>query len=89
MYSTVDRQFQQEIPNELNIVIRENTCPHLLQFYGAILHEQNLWICMELMDTSLSRFYIFVYHKLHHCIPEIVLAYITLAVRIFFSTIFN
>jgi hypothetical protein len=35
---------------------------------------------MELMETSLDRFYKFVYHKLDQCIPEAILAYITLAV---------
>ena len=71
--------------NELDIVMRENTCPHIVQFYGALFKEGDCWICMELMDTSLDRFYKFVYHKLRQCIPESVLAYITLAVSVTFK----
>jgi mitogen-activated protein kinase kinase 4 len=71
--------------NELDIVMRENTCPHIVQFYGALFKEGDCWICMELMDTSLDRFYKFVYHKLHQSIPESVLAYITLSVSLFYS----
>lgn len=71
--------------NELDIVMRENTCPHIVIFYGALFKEGDCWICMELMDTSLDRFYKFVYHKLHQFIPENVLAYITLAVGLIHS----
>lgn len=67
--------------NELDIVMRENTCPYIVQFYGALFKEGDCWICMELMDTSLDRFYKYVYHKLNQSIPESVLAYMTLAVR--------
>ncbi len=66
--------------NELDIVMLENTCPHIVQFYGALFKEGDCWICMELMDTSLDRFYKYVYHKLNQSIPESVLAYIALAV---------
>ncbi|CAF3694893.1 unnamed protein product [Rotaria socialis] len=77
--STVDERCQKQMLNELDIVMRENTCPHIVKFFGALFKEGDCWICMELMDTSLDRFYKFVYHKLHQCIPESVLAYITLA----------
>ncbi|CAF0988106.1 unnamed protein product [Rotaria sordida] len=77
--STVDERCQKQMLNELDIVMRENTCPHIVKFYGALFKEGDCWICMELMDTSLDRFYKYVYHKLHQCIPESVLAYITLA----------
>lgn len=62
--------------------MRDNTCPFIVQFYGALFKEGDCWICMELMDTSLDRFYKYVYHKLNQLIPESVLAYITYAVRI-------
>jgi mitogen-activated protein kinase kinase 4 len=70
--------------HELNIVMRENNCPHIVQFYGALFKEGDCWICMELMNTSLDHFYKFVYHKLDQFIPESVLAYITLSVRLIF-----
>jgi len=77
--------------NELDIVMRENNCPHIVQFYGALFKEGDCWICMELMNTSLDYFYKFVYHKLDQFIPESVLSYITLSVRFsyfFFVIIF-
>lgn len=37
------------------------------------------WICMELMDTSLDKFYKFIYEKLKQRIPELILAKITVA----------
>ena len=37
------------------------------------------WICMELMETSLDKFYKFVYGKLRESIPEKVIGKITLA----------
>ncbi|CAF0837641.1 unnamed protein product [Adineta ricciae] len=77
--STVDERCQKQMLNELDIVMRENTSPHIVQFYGALFKEGDCWICMELMDTSLDRFYKFVYHKRHQSIPESVLAFITLA----------
>lgn len=77
--STVDERCQKQMLNELDFVVRENTCPYIVQFYGALFKEGDCWICMELMDTSLDRFYKFVYHKLKQSIPESVLAYITRA----------
>jgi len=77
--STVDEQCQKQMLNELDIVMRENNCPHIVQFYGALFKEGDCWICMELMNTSLDHFYKFVYHKLDQFIPESVLAYITLS----------
>src|SRR5215475_4053988 len=70
--------------NELYIVMRENNCPNIVQFYGALFKEGDCWICMELMNTSLDHFYKFVYHKLDQFIPESVLAYITLSVKFCF-----
>lgn len=37
------------------------------------------WICMELMDTSLDKFYKFIYEKLNERIPECILGKITVA----------
>ncbi|CAF4138171.1 unnamed protein product, partial [Adineta steineri] len=77
--STADEQCQKQMLVELDIVMRENTCPHIIQFYGALLEEGDCWICMELMNTSLDHFYKFIYHKLNQFIPENILAYITLS----------
>ncbi|CAF4693681.1 unnamed protein product [Rotaria sp. Silwood1] len=77
--STVDERCQKQMIKELDIVMRDNTCPHIVQFYGALFKEGDCWICMELMNTSLDHFYKFVYHKLDQFIPESILAYITFA----------
>ncbi|CAF2515181.1 unnamed protein product [Rotaria sp. Silwood2] len=77
--STVDERCQKQIIKELDFVMRDNTCPHIVQFYGALFKEGDCWICMELMNTSLDYFYKFVYHKLDQFIPESILAYITFA----------
>lgn len=37
------------------------------------------WICMELMDTSLDKFYKFIYERLNERIPECILGKITVA----------
>lgn len=41
------------------------------------------WICMELMATSLDKFYKFVYCSLDDVIPEEILGKITLAVSFY------
>lgn len=38
------------------------------------------WICMELMDTSLDKFYKIVHEKLNQRIPESFLGKVTMAV---------
>lgn len=44
------------------------------------LHAQgDCWICMELMDTSLDKFYKFIYERLNERIPECILGKITVA----------
>ena len=67
---TVHERCQKQMLNEFEIVMKENTCPFIVQFYGALFKEDDCWICMELMDTSLDRFYKYVYHKLHQSISE-------------------
>lgn len=29
----------------------------MVRFYGAMFREGDVWICMEVMDTSLDKFY--------------------------------
>jgi len=59
--------------------MRSNNCPFIVQFYGALFTEGDCWICMELMDISLDKFYRFTHHKLQQKIPESILGKITLA----------
>lgn len=39
------------------------------------------WICMELMDASLDKFYKFLFERLDSQVPEEILGKITVAVR--------
>lgn len=61
--------------------MRSSDCPHTVQFYGALCREGDVWICMEVMDTSLDKFYPRVYNN-SRAIPEPILANITLAVSL-------
>lgn len=46
----------------------------------ALVFQGDCWICMELMSTSLDKFYKYVYCALDNVIPEEILGKITLAV---------
>ncbi|GIY49469.1 hypothetical protein CEXT_207941 [Caerostris extrusa] len=48
-------------------------------FYGALFREGDVWICMEVMDTSLDKFYPKVFNN-EETIPEEVLAKVAFAV---------
>jgi len=54
--------------------------PHILSICSIHLLQGDCWICMELMDTSLDKFYKFIYEKLQERIPESILGKITVAV---------
>jgi len=77
--STVDEKEQKQLLMELDAVMRSNDCPYIVQFYGALFKEGDCWICMELMDISLDKFYRFCYEQLHERIPERILGKITVA----------
>lgn len=59
--------------------MRCSDCPHTVQFYGALFREGDVWICMEVMDMSLDKFYTKVY-KHNRSIPEDILGKIAFAV---------
>ncbi|KAL5962872.1 Dual specificity mitogen-activated protein kinase kinase 4 [Taenia solium] len=61
-------------------IIMKSKFERIVTFYGAIFHESECWICMELMDSSLDKFYKTVYLERKSFIPEAVLAMITVAV---------
>jgi hypothetical protein len=66
---------------DLDISMRSSDCPYTVQFYGALFREGDVWICMEVMDTSLDKFYT----KAYTCscsIPEDILGKISFAVRL-------
>jgi hypothetical protein len=60
-----------------------STVLHFAPFYSDYFFpflQGDCWICMELMDTSLDKFYKFIYEKLQRRIPESILGKITVAV---------
>jgi len=77
--STVDENEQKQLLMDLDVVMKSNECPYIVQFYGALFKEGDCWICMELMDTSLDKFYKYIYEKLNQRIPESILGKITVA----------
>ncbi|XP_050302294.1 dual specificity mitogen-activated protein kinase kinase 6 [Anthonomus grandis grandis] len=77
--ATVNTQEQKRLLMDLDISMRSSDCPYTVQFYGALFREGDVWICMEVMDTSLDKFYMKVY-KNGRKIPEHVLGKVTLAV---------
>ncbi|KAJ8682578.1 hypothetical protein QAD02_018370 [Eretmocerus hayati] len=77
--STVDEKEQKQLLMDLEVVMKSNECPFIVQFYGALFKEGDCWICMELMDTSLDKFYKFIYERLQETIPEGILGKITVA----------
>ncbi|XP_055352417.1 dual specificity mitogen-activated protein kinase kinase sek-1-like isoform X2 [Paramacrobiotus metropolitanus] len=66
---------------EVNSDIRQRygKCPYLVHSFGDLFWEGELWICMELMDTCLEKFYKSVF-RLNQRLPEDVIAYIAYAV---------
>ncbi|CAH0563699.1 unnamed protein product [Brassicogethes aeneus] len=77
--ATVNTQEQKRLLMDLDISMRSSACPYTVQFYGALFREGDVWICMEVMDMSLDKFYAKVYHHKQK-IPEEVLGKISLAV---------
>ncbi|XP_008206089.1 dual specificity mitogen-activated protein kinase kinase 3 [Nasonia vitripennis] len=77
--ATVNTQEQKRLLMDLDISMRCSDCPYTVQFYGALFREGDVWICMEVMDMSLDKFYTKVY-KHNRSIPEEILGKIAFAV---------
>jgi len=77
--STVDEKEQKQLLMDLEVVMNSNDCPYIVLFFGAIFKEGDCWICMQLMDNSLDKFYKFIYDELSESIPEPFIGKITLA----------
>ncbi|CAI9719581.1 specificity mitogen-activated kinase kinase 4-like isoform X3 [Octopus vulgaris] len=77
--STVDEKDQKQLLMDLDVVMRSNDCPYIVQFYGALFKEGDCWICMEVMDISLDKFYKFIYSVMISTMPEEILGKIAVA----------
>jgi serine/threonine protein kinase len=42
---------------DMNVMVNSVGCPNIVAFYGAIFWENDLWIFMEILDSSLDKFY--------------------------------
>uniref|UniRef100_A0A3B5QAS1 mitogen-activated protein kinase kinase n=1 Tax=Xiphophorus maculatus TaxID=8083 RepID=A0A3B5QAS1_XIPMA len=81
--ATVNTLEQKRLLMDLDISMRTVDCFYTVTFYGALFREGDVWICMELMDTSLDKFYKKVFQK-GQTIPEDILGKITVAVSFSF-----
>ena len=64
---------------DLDISLRSSDCPYTVHFYGAMFREGDVWICMEVMETSVDKFYGKVF-KAGRAMPEWVLGKIAFSV---------
>lgn len=76
---TVNSLEQKRILMDLDVSMRSGSCPYTVTFYGALFREGDVWICMEVMDASLDKFYQNIY-KNGERIPEEVLGKISFSV---------
>ncbi|KAL8175400.1 UNVERIFIED_CONTAM: Dual specificity mitogen-activated protein kinase kinase 3 [Gekko kuhli] len=77
--ATVNTQEQKRLLMDLDISMRTVDCFYTVTFYGALFREGDVWICMELMDTSLDKFYKKVLEK-KKMIPEDILGKIAVSI---------
>ncbi|KPP61712.1 Dual specificity mitogen-activated protein kinase kinase 3-like [Scleropages formosus] len=77
--ATVNSEEQKRLLMDLDISMRTVDCPYTVTFYGALFREGDVWICMELMDTSLDKFYRKVIKK-GKKIPEDILGKIAVSI---------
>ena len=77
--STVDEKEQKQLLMDLEVVMKSNDCNTIVKFFGALFKEGDCWICMELMDTSLDKFYKFICERQHQRIRESIICQITVA----------
>ncbi|XP_013395500.1 dual specificity mitogen-activated protein kinase kinase 6 [Lingula anatina] len=76
---TLNSQEQKRLLMDLDVAMRSGSCPYTVHFYGALFREGDVWICMEVMDLSLDKFYKKVFN-LGRTIPEEVLGKIAISV---------
>jgi len=55
--ATVNTVEQRRLLTDLDISMKSSECVFTVHFYGAMFREGDVWICMEVMDTSVDKFY--------------------------------
>ncbi|XP_054159180.1 dual specificity mitogen-activated protein kinase kinase 6-like [Oppia nitens] len=71
-------QEQRRLLMDMNVLVNSAGCPNIVEFYGAIFSEGDLWLFMEIMDSSLDKFYRKAYTRVdiptnENAIPESIL----------------
>uniref|UniRef100_A0A2I3T425 mitogen-activated protein kinase kinase n=1 Tax=Pan troglodytes TaxID=9598 RepID=A0A2I3T425_PANTR len=77
---------QKRLLMDLDINMRTVDCFYTVTFYGALFREGDVWICMELMDTSLDKFYRKVLDK-NMTIPEDILGEIAVMTQALLASV--
>ena len=54
---TAISQEQQKQLMDMDVLNKGKGCPNIVEFYGALFWEGDLWIFMQIMDLSLDKFY--------------------------------
>jgi serine/threonine protein kinase len=75
----VEKKERDVMLRELKMIIDSQGCEDVVRFYGALFEDGDCWICMEIMDCSLDKFYRQVY-KQNERIPEKIIGFITASV---------
>jgi len=57
IHSSINDESQKRMFVELDTCMRSGRCQQMVRFYGAMFREGDVWICMEVMDISLDKFY--------------------------------
>lgn len=62
---------------------------YIVQFCNFFLFQGDCWICVEMMDISLDKFYKYIFNVLQSTIPEEILGKITVAVSMNIDFLLN
>ncbi|XP_065180572.1 dual specificity mitogen-activated protein kinase kinase 6-like isoform X2 [Sycon ciliatum] len=73
IHYTVDEREQRRLLMDLDVVKKSTECPYIVQFYGCLFAEGDVWICMELMGTSMDKWITYIFKDLQSSIPENIL----------------
>ncbi|CAO1391242.1 unnamed protein product [Diamesa tonsa] len=77
--ATVNTIEQKRLLMDLDISMRSSDCIFTVHFYGALFREGDVWICMEVMECSLDKFYPIVFNN-KRTMPEDILGKIAVSV---------
>uniref|UniRef100_A0A914WX40 mitogen-activated protein kinase kinase n=1 Tax=Plectus sambesii TaxID=2011161 RepID=A0A914WX40_9BILA len=57
IHSSINDESQKRMLVELQACMKSDCCRQMVRFFGAMFREGDVWICMEVMATSLDKFY--------------------------------